>query len=88
MGRSITDRSTPAQRFIQRHVNVAERSGQATPECFNQVAFETPSSVKRPFRRAGSMDSVEGSQDHQEDSSAMTVAVRVRPFSKRSVSLF
>ncbi len=49
----------------------------STPECFNQVSFETP----RPKSAQKRKSSVEPGAS--EDSSSVTVAVRVRPFSTR-----
>ena len=49
----------------------------STPECFNPVSFETPK-PKNAYRRSASLEP----RDDQ-DSSSVTVAVRVRPFTTR-----
>ncbi len=59
----------------------AENTAPSTPECFNPVAFETPLS-KAKLRRSSANNSLEHTQD-DENSSSVTVAVRVRPFGTR-----
>ena len=61
-------------RFLRRHT-----LEQATPECFNPVSFETPAVLGKHRRTL----SAEHESQKEDDCSSMTVAVRVRPFSKR-----
>ena len=61
---------TPSRRFT------LDSLVSMTPECFNTVQIETPVAVVKTKQNADLNDS-------EEDSSSVTVAVRVRPFSQR-----
>ena len=50
----------------------------STPECFNPVSFETPKPRSAHRRSSASLD-----PGDDQDSSSVTVAVRVRPFTTR-----
>ncbi|CAH1787951.1 unnamed protein product [Owenia fusiformis] len=71
-----TPSKTPTKRLTW------EKMGTGTPECFNQVQFETPlalgGSVKSKRGSSCMVDDYDG-----EDSCSITVAVRVRPFNAR-----
>ena len=59
---------------VRRHT-MDDIHAQSTPECFHPVQFETP--VAKNNKAATDLN------ESDEDSSSVTVAVRVRPFSQR-----
>ena len=72
--------TTPARKSLPDHLK--SNGVRGTPDCFNPVSFDTPLIKSRQssgdvWNSSLSRDSIES------DSSSMTVAVRVRPFSAR-----
>ena len=56
-----------------------------TPECFNTVAFGTPRAESHLKRTRGEVAVPHDDVDSESLNSSVTVAVRVRPFSVKSV---
>ena len=76
---------TPTQRHLRRHT--LETKVFETPDCYRIVQMETPRKLLDAIPGTDdSLTELEG--DDGEDSCSITVAVRVRPYSQRSVAFF
>ena len=80
---SLTPFQTPRGKQSRRHT--LESRIFATPDCYSEVNLGTPRRML-PMIQDESLS--EGVEEEGEDSCSITVAVRVRPFSQRSVQLF